>query len=144
MKLGQWKQKCADYVVNDAEVDDLVEFLNGVALVAGLGSVDLDDPDPVYIGVVMDHQSGGKPKAGIAISQDPSETINSIINRADDALRHWYLEHNREFIKSRKELGEEYDEGWEAQVWHLEPDSFQNALDQVDRESLEGVQIERP
>jgi hypothetical protein len=144
MKLGQWKQKRADYVVKDEEVDDLVNFLNGVALIAGIGSVDLDDPDPVYVGLTVDHRSGENPKASIAISQDPNETRNSIINQADDAMRRWYLEHNTEFVKSRRELGEEYDDGWEATVWHLTPDSFQNALDRVDKSVLEGIQVERP
>lgn len=144
--LRSWKvgRKIADYIRKDPEVDDLVGFLDGVVLVAGGGQFDLDDEDPVYVGVIVDNNSGDRPKASIAISQLGHETRNSILNRADDLLRAWYLEHNHEFIKSIQEsTGEEYDAGWEGYAWHLSAPALNEALDRVDGASFDHVQIER-
>jgi hypothetical protein len=146
--LKEWKKQRnvtrADYIRNDPEVDDLVEFLNKVVLIAGGGQFDLDDKDPVYVGLTVDNYSGDRPKAAIAISQRAHETRNSILNRADDLMREWYLTHNHEFVKSIQETsGEEYDAGWEGNVWHLSAPALDEALKRVDSNAFDQVEIER-
>jgi len=145
-KLKGWKKqrKRADYIRKDPEVDDLVDFLSNVVVVSGGGQMDLDDDDPVYVGVMVDHRSGDRPKAALMISQLGHETRNSILNRADDLLRAWYLEHNHEFVRSTQEVeGEEYDSGWEGHVWHMSAPAVNEALDRVDDASFDQVAVER-
>ena len=146
--LREWKKQRkvtrADYIRKDPEVDDLVDFLNGVVLIAGGGQVDLDDVDPVYVGVTVDNYSGDRPKAALVISQLAHETRNSILNRADDLMRAWYLEHNHEFIMSIGEKeGEEYDAGWEGHVWQLTAPAVDEVLKRVDDNSFDQVLVER-
>jgi hypothetical protein len=143
--LLRWKSsRKADYIKKDTEVEDLVEFLNSIALVAGGGSIDLDNDDPAYVGVAVDYRSGNRPKGAIAISQHKHETRNSILNHADDLLRRWYLEHNEEFVTSVAENeGEEYDEAWEGNVWQLSPDALDEALQRLDTETLGQVLVQR-
>jgi len=134
----------ADYIKSDPEVDDLVKFLGTVTLVAGGGAIDLDTPDPAYVGVTIDYRSGERPKAAIAISQNQYETRNSILNHADDLLRRWYLENNTEFITSLAENeGDEYDEAWEGHVWHFSPEALNEALESLSPETLGQLMIER-
>jgi hypothetical protein len=146
--LKEWKKQrkvnVADYIRTDPEVDDLVEFLNNAVVVAGAGQVDLDDDEPVYIGVVVDSYSGDRPKASMAISQQTHETRNSILNRADDLMRSWYLTHNHEFVKSIAEsTGEEYDAGWEGHVWHLPAAALDEVLQRVDENSFDQILVDR-
>ena len=145
--LKEWKKQrkvSADYIKKDPEVDDLVNFLNNAVVVAGSGQVDLDDNEPVYVGVVTDNYSGDRPKAAMAISQQSHETRNSILNRADDLLRSWYLTHNYEFIKSIGEsTGEEYDAGWEGHVWHMPAAALDEALQRVDENSFDQISVDR-
>lgn len=146
--LKEWKKQrkvnVADYIRTDPEVDDLVEFLNNAVVVTAAGQVDLDDNDPVYIGVITDNYSGDRPKAAMAISQQAHETRNSILNRADDLMRSWYLTNNHEFVKSIGEsTGEEYDAGWEGHVWHMPAAALDEALQRVDENSFDQISVDR-
>ena len=142
-KLGEWKRRKADYIRTDPEVDDLVEQLNNVTIVAGDGSFDMDNNEPVLVSLTMDTYTGDRPKASIAVSQDKYETRNSIVNRADDLLRIWYLNDNQELVHNMMESGREYDEGWEAMVWDLPPEAVNEALSRLDTDATDGVVVNR-
>jgi hypothetical protein len=143
VQLGEWKRRKADYIRTDPEVDDLVQQLNRVSIVAGDGTFDLDNAEPVLVALTLDTNTGDQPKASIAISQDKYETRNSIVNRADDMLRIWYLNDNRELVHNMMESGREFDEGWEAMVWDLPPEAVNEALSRVDEEAVDGVTFHR-
>ncbi len=143
VQLSDWKRRRADYIRADPEVDDLVAQLSRVMIVAGDGTFDLDNSEPVLVALTFDTYTGNQPKASLAISQDKYETRNSIVNRADDLLRIWYLNDNRELVHNMMESGKEYDEGWEALVWDLPPDAVNEALSRLDGNGTEGVVIDR-
>ncbi len=143
VQLGDWKRRKADYIQTDPEVDDLVQQLNSVVIVAADGGFDLDDNEPVLVALTMDTYTGERPKASMAISQDKYETRNSIVNRADDLLRIWYLNDNQELVHNMMESGREYDEGWEAMVWDLPAEAVNEALSQLENDATDGVVIDR-
>ena len=105
VQLGDWKRRKADYIQTDPEVDDLVEQLNRTIIVAADGSFDMDKNEPVLVALTMDTYTGDRPKASMAISQDKFETRNSIVNRADDLLRIWYLHDNQELVHNMMSPG---------------------------------------
>jgi hypothetical protein len=142
-QLGDWKRRKADYIRVDPEVDDLVGQLNRVMIVAGDGTFDLDNTEPVLVALTFDTYTGERPKAALAISQDKYETRNSIVNRADDLLRIWYLNDNKELVHNMMESGKEYDEGWEAMVWDLPAAAVNEALSRLDDSAVDGVVVDR-
>jgi len=143
VQLGEWKRHHADYIRTDPEVDDLVEQLNRVTLTTADGGFDLDKDSPVLVALMIDTNTGDRPKASMALSQDKYETRNSIVNRADDLLRAWYLGENMELVHNMMEAGKEYDEGWEAMVWDLPPGAVNEALSRLNEDAENGLVIDR-
>ncbi len=93
--------------------DDLRDLLSkGVFVVDGEGTIDLEDEDPVSIGVVFDVQGYGPHPAAIYVNQNRYEHEDAALQGAYEILEEWNLTNHGDYLR---ELEEEYgDDAYEV------------------------------
>jgi hypothetical protein len=127
------------------DLANLHEWLKeGVILVAGdaEGAIDVDDPDPVYVSIVV-NVTGYGPHVGAiyAIQNRYHGNPDAALQPAFELLEDWELEHNQEYFKELEdEYGDEasgvFTETFDAVGWKLSAEDFATAIAGTDAEKF--------
>lgn len=105
-------------------------------IVAGEGSIDLNDSDPVHISVVYDVQGYGPHTAAIyAVQNRYHGTTDTALQGAHELLEQWELDYHKD-DGYLKELEDEYGERWmevlmetsDGMWWTLSPEQAATAI----------------
>jgi vacuolar-type H+-ATPase subunit I/STV1 len=118
------------------DANHLREILEkGVILIGGEGSVDLNDDDPVFVGIIVNVTGYGPHVGAIYTMQNrfhgnPDEPLQE----AHQILEEWEMDHNMDYFKElEKEHGdsasEVFTETFDGWSWELTPQELADAIE---------------
>jgi hypothetical protein len=110
------------------------------------GSVDLNDPSPVYVGIIVDVSGYGPHVGAMYVFQNRYHGHpDTALQEAHQILEEWTIEHYPEHIEElEKEWGDEWSsiltETFDGWAFELSPQDFVNAIQGTDAEKFIDVE----
>lgn len=112
------------------------------------GSVDLNDDDPVYVGIIVDVDGYGPHVGAMYVEQNRFHGHpDSALQEADEILTEWKLEHYSDYLEElEEEYGEDamdvFTETFDGWAFKLSPHEFAEAIAGTDAEKFVDIEPE--
>lgn len=112
---------------------DLADWLKGVTILEGEGTIDAAEKGPTYVAIV--HEGGSyNPGGVIVVDQNPYHDLsNDVLETGFDMVREWLLKNEEHVQELMKDYGDEWEdvmmESVDGKVWVFkDPAEAANAI----------------